>query len=302
MPLKSASLVVAAITLAVAPASAARPLKMADVLRSASEYVAEFHRQLSGIVAEERYVQQVVPEAPDRSAAQPPPTRRELRADLLLMVPAGGSSWVQFRDVFEVDGIPVRDRAERLTELLRERPATAAQANRIREESARYNLGNVLRTINVPLLPLQVLMPAHRARFKFERVEPDAPRTQPVARVPSSPHFKVSAEVWVISFRETKGRTLIREIVRNRDVPLEGRLWIAPDTGRVLMSEMMADTGDVRAQINVSYQSEPLLGLLVPVEMHETYWRERRKVITATATYGRFRQFKVPDDEPLKQR
>jgi hypothetical protein len=50
----------------------------------------------------------------------------------------------------------------------------------------------------------------------------------------------------------------------------------------------------------VNYQSEPLLGLLVPVEMRERYDKlSDHSVIDGFATYGRFRQFQVKVDEKL---
>ena len=58
---------------------------------------------------------------------------------------------------------------------------------------------------------------------------------------------------------------------RRPDLLSRGRLWIEPASGRVLMSEMITENDDVRGQINISYQSEPLLGLLVPIEMRERY-------------------------------
>ena len=55
----------------------------------------------------------------------------------------------------------------------------------------------------------------------------------------------------------------------------------------------------------VNFQSEPLLGLLVPIEMQERYDKTRDgSVIEGFATYGKFRQFKVLVDEklgPIKQ-
>ncbi len=39
------------------------------------------------------------------------------------------------------------------------------------------------------------------------------------------------------------------------------------------MSELIAEDRTVHATIDVSYQSEPVLDLLVPIEMRETYWR-----------------------------
>jgi hypothetical protein len=56
----------------------------------------------------------------------------------------------------------------------------------------------------------------------------------------------------------------------------------------------------LRATIDVSYQSEPLLGLLVPIEMRERYEsRKSGSLVAGRATYGRFRQFQVTVDEQL---
>jgi hypothetical protein len=66
------------------------------------------------------------------------------------------------------------------------------------------------------------------------------------------------------------------------------------------MGELVIENADLRAQINVSYQSEPLLGLFVPVEMRERYSSNRRAtVIDGAATYARFRRFEVKTDEAL---
>jgi len=68
----------------------------------------------------------------------------------------------------------------------------------------------------------------------------------------------------------------------------------------VLMSEMILEPHGARGVITVNYQSEPLLGLLVPTEMRERYDRLRDKsVIEGFASYGRFRQFQVLVDEKL---
>jgi hypothetical protein len=85
-----------------------------------------------------------------------------------------------------------------------------------------------------------------------------------------------------------------------RDLPSKGRFWIDPATGRVLMSELTAENRNIRATIDVSYQSEPLLGLLVPIEMRERYESKRSgSLVEGRATYGRFRQFQVKVDEKL---
>ncbi len=259
------------------------------VLAGAAAYVDDFRDQLSGIVAEEHYVQQQIPG-----------NRRELRSDVLLVRSNTTPRWLQFRDTFEVDGKPVRDRADRLTRLFLQPAASATeQAHRISAESSRYNLGPVLRTVNVPLMPLMFLERDIQPRFRFSRV---ADRSSPVAPLDTAAEglFRITTEVWVVRFEERERPTIVRDPDRRRNVPAEGRFWIEPLTGRVLMSEMRATHPEVRADITVSYQSEPLLGLFVPAGMHEVYRHTRRGSlgrIEATAVYGKFRQFQVHVDQ-----
>lgn len=285
-----------------------------EVLARAGAYVAEFEKQLSGIVSEEQYIQQVTEDgrapvssqgghanaATNRSSTAIRKTQRRLRSDLLLVKPFGAENWMQFRDVYEVDGVAVRDRDERLTKLFLDPVASVqTQVARILSESARFNIGPVLRTVNAPTLPLLFLEPKHQHRFKFKRTGDDRP-DQMTTESPVPPgHFHVSTEVWVVEYRERKTDTMIRT-TELRDLPARGRFWIEPATGRVLMTELILENRAIRGTINVNYQSEPLVGLLVPIEMRERYDRLRdRSVIDGFATYGRFRQFQVKVDEKL---
>jgi hypothetical protein len=50
----------------------------------------------------------------------------------------------------------------------------------------------------------------------------------------------------------------------------------------------------------VSYQSAPISGVLVPVEMRETYVAKKRfYTLEGAATYGNFRQFSVTTAESI---
>jgi hypothetical protein len=265
------------------PGPPSRPPDLKTVLARAAAYVDEVREKLSGIVAEETYVQR-----------QLPGERRELRSDLLLVRSETFPRWLQFRDTFEVDGEPVRDRGERLTRLFLD-PATAVErAKRIASDSSRYNLGGVIRTINVPVMPLVFLEPDIQKRLRFSRA---SGMEQPEAPADSPGHFRVASEVWVVRFEERERPTIVRDPANRGNVPTQGRFWIEPQSGRVLMSEMRASHPNVRADILVSYQSEPLLGLLVPIAMHESYRSTRPPMtlgrIEATATYSKFRQFQV---------
>jgi hypothetical protein len=266
-----------AVVLLTQPSAKSVPLQ--DVLARAGDYVVRFERDLSTIVGEERYAQDVV----GGDAA----LHRDLVSDLVLLRPSGSNRYVQFRDVFEVDGQPVRNRDERLLRLAESQ--STASAAQIAVESARYNIGDIERTINVPLLPLMFLLPDNQWRFKFTLEKPATTQAAP-ADLPDSPHFSVSTEVWVVEYREVERRTLIRKN-DGKDVPARGRFWIEPQSGRVLMSELVAEDRAVHSKIDVSYQSEPLLDLLVPIEMREAYWRTgERTRIEGTAAYGRFRR------------
>jgi hypothetical protein len=292
-------LVVLAIVLAALPLrSAAQEPTLEQILARAGQYTLKLHEQLAGIVAEEAYDQAA------RSlgrTSSPFDSRRTLKSDLLLVRPSAAERYVEFRDVFSVDGLAVRDREERLSKLfLTSNLADRELLREIIAESARYNIGAIPRNVNTPMLALFFLHPDVQPQFRFRRVR----RAAPVLTGPSEPNqvtvrdsgvFRVTTEMWVIEFRETSRPTIIRTN-NGRNFPAQGRLWIAPDSGAVLMSELAMDNGQISATINVSYQSEPLLGFLVPIEMRERYLARSERV-EGVATYGRFRQFQVKTGE-----
>ena len=144
--------------------------------------------------------------------------------------------------------------------------------------------------------------PRSQTHFKFTMSEGD--RGVPEG-LPQSGHFSVSTDVRVMSFRETGSPTIIRDPERQgatRD--RIGRVWVEPDTGRVLMTELMVDAAGVRSLTQVSFQSEPLVGFLVPIEMREEYKLSGPIAyrIEGTATYSNFRQFTVKAREPSGSR
>ena len=298
------SIIVVGLTLS-AGQSSLRPEQtydLADVLSRAGSYVEEFQRELSGIVAEETYVQEVVPLPRSQGGKGGRARRRLLRSDLLLVRPKGDVTWTQFRDVFEVDGQPVRDREERLVKLFLGDVSSEKQVAQIRAESARYNIGEIARTMNVPLLPLSVLDPSSQPWFRFTIDESSGDERRPqigFEPVPAAPNFKTSAEVWIVKFEELQGPTLV-QTTNGGDIFSHGRFWIEPNTGRVLISEMVVRNPAVRGELVVSYQSEPLLGLLVPIELREWYVDgPGRPRITGVATYSNFRRFQVSTDQTI---
>lgn len=273
-----------------ATAARAQEPTLAMVLQRAGAYVLEFQRQLSGIVLQEQYVQNVSPPSAE------PVRHRELISDLLLVRPVGADRWIQFRDVSVVDGKPVRDRSERLAKLFLEPTmSNADQIQQIVAESTRYNIGSVERTVNVPVQSLAFLDPRHQARFTFARANNAGP---------AMAFARPLGTTWAIQYQEVEPKTLIRTAA-GRDLPARGRFWMEPATGRVLMTELIAEDVMLRAMIVVKYAEEGSAGLLVPVEMREQYdvrgdaFRRIGAHVEGRATYSNVRRFTVTVDEKL---
>lgn len=279
-----------------APASRALDQEPAlqEVLARAGRSVTELQRQLSGVVAEESYVQDIsdMPAFGARSSARPAVTHRVLKSDLLLVKPEGTDRWIQFRDVFDVDGTPVRDRSDRLMKLfVNPTASTAAQVDQIVRESVRYNIGNVLRNFNVPLFALLILEPKRQPHFKFTPAEPGPAALARDLGVPPG--------ALVVRYQESDHQTMIRT-TNDRDLPMHGRFWIDPATGHVLMSELIAEDFAISGTIVVKYEAGVLPGVLVPTVMRERYVERRNNMrVNGAATYGRFRQFQVKVDEKI---
>jgi hypothetical protein len=286
-----AAAIVAVVALSGPPLAQTREPSMREVLRNAADYVAGFQKQLSGLVAEETYVQEV--DRPKLWVVAPEDaTRRVLRSDLLLVKPAKSDRYVEFRDVFEVDAASVRNRDERLTGLVG--AGSFDQMRDIITESARYNIGHITRNINTPVLALQFLDAAFQSHFRFKRATKERQTVNPKGATPA-PHatpdaavFRVATEMWTVEYEERERPTIIRT-PRGQNLPARGRFWINPNTGAVLMSELVIKGEGLNATITVSYQSEPLVGFLVPVAMNESYEGNGERVV-GSATYGQFRQ------------
>ena len=269
------------------------------LLAKATWYVLDFVDKLSNVVAEEHYIQDsnvmlatiAIPGlggrgGPGLSGPRGSAKHRELKADFLIVkTPADGAQ--PFRDVFEVDHIPMRDREQRLAKLfLSDKTDAEAQgrARAIADESARYNLGAVQRTINNPVFALIFLQPEARTHFRFTTGKPDR---------------KMGENIRVVEYVEDMRPTLIVGLP-GQDMPAYGRFWIENDTGRVVKSEVRVDQKGIKANLTTVFRADERLGIDVPLEMREDYDLENSRV-TGTATYSRFRRFEVSATEELAQ-
>jgi hypothetical protein len=277
---------------------------LSQVLERTAKYVRDYGEAMSLVVSAEHYSQWV--ESPGLHDRAP----RVLESEYLIV--RVDDDWLGFRDVHTVDGQEVAEHQDRLQKLFLSAPGTAvADARRIADESARFNVGAIQRNLNTPTMALYFLQAKNQPRFKFEKKGQDA-----IGGVAA----------WKVAFKETQRPTIVKTS-SGKDMPVAGTAWIDPDTGRVLKTHMQielemragvtsnvvdddaprrgpiaADRIHSSASVTVSYRQDPRLGLLVPSEMLETYEGPRLNGMSNTtgttkincrATYSDFRRFQT---------
>jgi hypothetical protein len=255
------------------------PLKV--ILDRAQKYAAVYERALGTIIAEEDYVQDAEWE-PRRVAPRAARAHRQMYSDFLLT--RVGTTWIGVRNVKQVDGHDVEAAPPTdFAKVLSNSPSDIAlQLKAILLDNARYNIGDLARTINVPTFPLAILQPGDFHRFSFEKgleVTVDGVTTREVR------------------FTETSHPTLVRGL-NGENEESHGRLWIEPDSGRIRRTETIIE-GKAKnkeesfvATITVTYSANPKLAMLVPSTLHEQY-KTMYHSIDCLAKYSNFRRFEV---------
>lgn len=282
-----------------APAAQTGDWPLPAVLSRAATYVENYGDRIAGLVVEESYVQdvQVVNRFGYRVNLPKGPTHRTLKSDLLLIRNDESGSWMQFRDVFEVDGKPIRDHSDRLQKLfLQSKANSQAQADKIMRESTRYNIGDVERTINMPILAMAILDRSIQSGFEFVLGAPPETPTD----MPKSPTFVPPAGAIEIGYTEQQVRSMVTN-PQGKNLKSRGRFWITVPGGEVTMTELRVDDFTVSAIVHVAYQTREGFKVPVPVEMHETYTnRLNNSRVEGHATYTNFRQFGVRTDYAIR--
>lgn len=283
----------AVILLVWGPAAAERslwaqgPTATEHLLSVAGAYLNQFRRDVAGIVIEEAYLQQ---------ARAQVLMARTLKSDLAVMADPG-QGWIEFRDVYEVDGKPLGDRTERVVSLFdKPLPDALEQARRIVREGARFNLVpsgvGFDRTLNLPMAALLFLRTGNQERSAFRLDGHDSVAGRSVA---------------VLRFRETGKPRLIGT---PDQAGAQGSFWVVEATGEVLRTELLLRTRrgtlDTTATIRVDYAQDARRKLWLPRQMEEEYAitdGTGRSVaeIFGRAIYSNVRKFDVVIDEKLTE-
>lgn len=260
------------------PARAQGP-GLADLLHAAAAYLTGYERQISLVVSEESYTQV------SRGSGLAVLESRVLKSDVLV-INGGTAGWFGFRDVYEVDGHAIRDHQDRILDLMTSpSPDPLAQAKRMADEGARYNIGGIVRTINMPTFALVFLRGAEQGRSTWTRGGTGRINGRPVVE---------------LRFAEQ----VTPRLITSKDAAAAGgRFWVEPDSGRVVRSELRLESMGISANVTVTYGADPKLEPWVPLSMDESYrWTLIRPAGTVDghATYKNFRTFSVSANTIIK--
>jgi hypothetical protein len=271
--------------IAVVKASQGPDISTRAVVNAAAAYVAEYQRQLTSILADELYTQDVAQQAPRDPNTQP---FRSLRSEVFFMFAPANHDWMAIRDVLAVNGQPLGDRPD-LREALQTLPARDV-ASTFKSYNSRFNIGRTFRNFNEPTLALLVLDSHHRDRFSFgrKRVERSA-----------------DTVLVTLTFAERESPTLIHDMKRGR-VFSKGELVVEAGTGRIRRAVLTAKIAELRVELTTTYSPDDRLGMWVPTQFRERYEygvapnaahdvvpRSEYEHILCEATYTNYRRFET---------
>jgi hypothetical protein len=129
-----------------------------------------------------------------------------------------------FRDVFLVDGEPVRDRQRRFEELfVRPDANLEANARRIADEGARYNLGALFRNLNTPATALSFLDEKYESSVNWRSVKQ---------------LDRDGSKLLELEFEQKRSPYAIRSL-KGEPVPASGRIVAEAASGRIVQTELV---------------------------------------------------------------
>jgi hypothetical protein len=251
------------------------------VLPRATAYVAQYEAELGNLIGSEEYVQNAVWLAPTERGSPMVAKRLQRRVLSDFLIIQVGPEWAALRKANRVDGSKVKETEQAFENAFDSSPE--ANQNRLlamKAESIRYNIGDIIREINLPTVALKVLRESEVSRFTFERA--------------GSSKIE-GVQTWVVHFREQEGPTLVIG-EKGEFLYSNGTLWIEPDTGRVLRTEFNVENpyapSRVKARIVVTYSEGKNIKLLLPSLMDEHY-ESAFNTVDCKAYYSNFRPFEV---------
>ena len=251
-----------------------------DILVRVAEYVGQFEKNFALALSDERYEQIVFVDTASVAAT------RVMDSEMRFVWLPHERLWLAARNPRIVDGAPVADSAGQLERAVRGSEAEQqARLRRIRDESAKYNIGPIRRNFSDPTFPLQFAAARLQSRFRWTVAARE--RTNGV-------------EAWRLDYEEIARPALVQR--QRVSLPSSGSIWVDVATGAIVRTRLyISDDGTrVRANLEVDYRFEPKLEVWVPARMSEIYSQTRPRGrtglvredrIRCQATYSNYRRF-----------
>jgi hypothetical protein len=267
-------------------------LSTSGVVAATARYVSDYEEQLTAVIADESYSQEVRAQVPEDRGA---PRSRSMRSEMFFMFASFEHQWMAIRDVIEIDGGAVAERPD-LRASLETLPASQVAAT-FKASNSRFNIGRVTRNFNEPTLALLVLDDRHRERFKFDRKKIEK---------------TADATLVTLEFVEKSSPTLIRDL-RYRSVYSKGYFVVEAATGRVHRAVLRVQIDALKVELTTDYVADAQLGMWVPSVFREIYQQgdplgrtpDRRDIrslpesrivsehVLCEARYSNYRRFQV---------
>jgi hypothetical protein len=247
----------------------------------ASAYVADYKKQFAFLVADEEYKQTLY--LGDRHTQE-----RLLRSEVFSTYLEADDEWIVVRDVGEVDGVRLADRAD-IRVLLSKKDALRGVAEQIAARNAQYNIGSVARNFNEPTLPLLLVDNKRAGRVKFDRRQVITAEDE--------------ATLAVLEFEERRDRpTLIHNSEGRSAVPAKGEIVVDAATGAIRRTVFALKVPGTTVRFETMYTRDARLNMWLPSRFTERYEttprgardvRDPRQLIECEATYTNYRRFEV---------
>jgi hypothetical protein len=240
------------------------PNNLEAVVSAAAAYVTAYQRQLTAIIADEEYRQQIHGQMPRVDTM---PRTRTLSSEVFFMY-APGNDWMAIRDVVSQNGSSIKDRPD-LREALRTLPAGEV-AGTFKQYNSRFNLGRIFRNFNEPTLSLMLLTDRYRPHVTFQRT-----RVQ-----------KSRDGAWVtIAAIEAPGPDTLIQNRSGTPVTSTGEFVVHAGSGRVRSASLRITLGALTVDLSTEYARDARLDIWVPKRFVEHYIQQARDPVTRIQTH-----------------
>jgi hypothetical protein len=266
------------------------PPPLRGILVRAAAYVQQFETNFALAVSDETYLQTQMASGLPGGGFQAS-ARRRTESEMLFVWLPHEQLWMTARNVRVVDGKAIPNSEGRLaTAFDATDEERIARLRRIRDESARFNLGQIRRNMNEPTFALEFLSARLQPRFRWDLKGRETVN---------------GGESWKVAFEERARPTLVTRDGVN--LVSTGTVWINTSSHAVMKTTLVVEDRGLRtrATIDVDYGYEPKLGLRVPTRMTEMYGQLRMPLtaggsiplhedrIECQATYSNYRRFET---------